>query len=144
MNSKWIFSGGVHVGAPALYGTALVGHRSNGIDDTLQATAGIGTQQTLWGAVQMDIEGMCHFVQDFDTPFSEEDTSGFSFVPAARFSLSIKPRRRIQFFGALNYDMHIDGWNDRAFDNALRSNTSHGIDAGTVSFVPTVQFGIKF
>ncbi|MCR5724535.1 MAG: lipase family protein [Treponema sp.] len=146
MNSNWVLSGGIQLGAPALFGTALVSHRSNALYDTLQLTAGLGTRQTLWGAVQLETEGLCHFVQDFDTPFSnDDDESGFYFVPSVRFSLALKPRRRVLFFGAASYDFCIDGFNERAFDNALRHNSMHGLAlSSSVKAVPSFQFGIRF
>ena len=145
LNSNWNLSGGVQFGPPVIYGSVLLSHRTDEIRDTLQASAGVGTQQTLIGTLQLDIEGFCHFVQDFDTQFDDDDTSGFNFVPALRLSLSLKPKRRVQLFGALCYDFCIDGFNDGAFGNALRTSPSGGIEFGSrVSAVPSVQAGIKF
>ncbi len=144
LNSHLIFSGGVHIGPPAIYGTALFGHRAEDLDSTLQGTALIGTQQLMYGRLFVDIEGGCHFVQDFDLDLTPIDESQFYFVPTARISLSLKPRHRIQFFAAFCEDVRIQGFNEGAFDNALRKNMPNGLEMGIVSLVPTVQLGIKF
>lgn len=144
VNSNWNLTGGIHLGPPVLYGTALISHRTDELHDSLQATTGVGTQQNLWATLQLDIEGFCHFVQDFDTAL-DNDSSGFSFVPAVRFSLSFKPKKRIQLFGALACDFRIADFNDAAFHNALREYANGGLELfGPVSAIPSWQLGIRF
>ena len=143
LSSNRNLSGGVHFGTPSIYGTALLSHRADELNDTLQASAGVGTQQNLWGTFQLDVEGFCHFVQDFDTRLGDGER-GFSFVPALRLSLSLKPKKRVQLFGALGCDLHIDDFNDRAFDDALRQGHGGVRFGSSVTAVPTVQMGVRF
>lgn len=139
-STERIFSLGLRTGCQKLYGS-VTGELAMANSDTYALSLGLGHQHTLYGRIMLDSEAFARFVwtkDDFEDRICR-------FVPSCRFSLSYKPRRRVQFFAATVLDLHIDEKNDEIFTRSFRVNHFSTINTpGSTELVPSFQFGIRF
>lgn len=145
MDTDYVFSSGITFGSQALYGGALLNHNFHHSGSSLQLSMGIGTQQILWDRIMINFEAYNHFVQSLVNIKEIKDSSGsFNFVPCARFTLSYKHRKRIELFGGMSFDFHIEDFNDTAFDTKLRDSNLWDINlSDSVDVHPSILFGLR-
>lgn len=136
---------GFHTGTNILYGTALFGYNNAKTGRSLELAPGIGHQSILVGRILLDTEIFARTFYALSDDIDEGD-SRFNLVPSARFSLSFKPRHKVQLFAALNLDLHISDFNDTAFDSSYRVKATGQAETGSSKLhtVPNLSFGIKF
>lgn len=144
LSTSGTFNAGIHTGSNIFYGTVLLGHNAVKMGRSLELSPGIGHQSILVGRLLLDTQIFSNFFYAVSDEI--EDGTRLNLVPSARFSLSFKPRLRIQLFAALNLELHISDFNDTAFDNSYRVKATG--QTKTVSSklhtVPNFSFGIKF
>lgn len=136
---------GFHSGTNILYGTALFGYNNAKAGRSLELAPGIGHQSILVGRILLDTEIFASVFYALSDNIDEGDDR-LNLVPSARFSLSFKPRHKIQLFASINLDLHISGFNDTAFDSSYRIKATSQAETGSsrLHTVPNLSFGIKF
>lgn len=131
---------GLRAGCQQIYGS-VTGEMHFANSSTYGLALGLGHQHTLYGRIMLDSEIFARFVW---AKLIFEDRKCY-FVPSCRFSLSYKPRRRVHFFAATVFDLHIDEQNDEIFTRYFRENHFSSINIGSsAELVPSFQFGIRF
>ena len=141
LSTEKVFDFGFRTGNRELFATLLGELYHSGSASAYGLSLGIGHQQCLYGHIMLDIEAFSRLV------WTPKDVKGsdFNLVPRWRLSLSYKPRHRVQFFMAGVFDLHIDEFNDGAFDPLIRRRTLPAAHiTGKVDLYPALQFGIRF
>ncbi len=91
----------------------------------------------------MDFELFTKLVYSIEKPNGNDKR--FNFVPSLRFSLTLKPIHRLQFFTGVMFDMKIKDFNDGAFDSDIFTNTFGAFSLGnSVQVIPSIRFGVRF
>ena len=138
--SDSIFTAGIRTGSQALFGTILNSFSTKNAGKAFGLLLGIGHQQSLFGRVLLDLEGFNKLV------WSSDDVEGreFNVVPMGRFTLSFKPRHRFHFFAGGTFELHVEDFNDGAFDMLNRDTNLHGLQLGDkTEIIPSFVFGIR-
>lgn len=142
--SSGTFNGGIHIGSQKIYGSLLAGHNAAKIGRSFELSPGIGNQTILFSRILLDTEFFSNLFYAISDDLSKDDRR-LNLVPAIRFSLSFKPKHRLQVFAGANMDLHIAGFNDAAFDDSYRLMVTGQVWTGSpVRIVPNFQIGIKF
>ncbi len=132
--------GGFHLGCRNIFGTILVGKALTKFDDGIFVALGIGRESNFYGHIMLNTEFFSKYV------YSTASKVGKSaYVPALRFAFLVKPFRRLEFFSAVTFDAHIQGFNDGAFSSNVQSSfwgTWRWND--DFELVPALSFGVKF
>ncbi len=131
---------GFRAGNKEIYGTLLADIYTRELADAFALSLGLGHQTTISGHFYFDTDLFSHFVW-----VQSDGEKKFNFVPAARLSLTVKPRRSVQFFAGFLFDAHIDEFNDEAFNSSIRKKPLSSISlSDNLELVPSIQFGIRF
>lgn len=140
-STERILSLGFRLGCQDIYGGILADFYTYKTAEATGFTTEIGHQHCLYGRIMFDSALLSHFLWTDD----QDQRNKFSFVPAGRFSLVIKPRHRIQAFVTMMFDARIKDFNDAAFTSDLRRKTfSHIKLSENLGLYPSMQFGIRF
>lgn len=135
-------SAGFHWGNQFLYGSFLFGQRPVRFGTFFAFSFGIGNQMSIIGPFKYDTEA---YVKCVWVPEAEGSERKFNCVPSMRASLSLKVVGRLRIFAAGAFDFEIEDFNEAAFSSDVRGKTLPSFGKiGTVSVVPSVQFGIRF
>lgn len=135
---------GLHLGNKYIYGSILFSHNFSKIGRSLEISPGLGTQQFFSGPILLNTEIYSKLFWAFSEEISNNENK-FNIVPAIRFSLSFKPKKRFQVFAATTLEFCIQNFNTAAFDSDYRTNTISQIHTNSdVKVVPNFQFGVKF
>ncbi|MCR4821980.1 MAG: lipase family protein [Treponema sp.] len=114
------------------------------LPDSAQAygfSTGIGHQFSLTGRFYSDLSLFTHFIWLPDLT----DDFMVNIIPAARLSISFKPRHRLQFVISGIFDVHIADVNDDAFTPDVRLKNLSSIEVSDkIEILPALQFGIRF
>lgn len=142
-------SGGFNFGTKRIYGLALFSAKNGHFGEFFSFSSGIGHQNYLYGNILLNSEflGKCVWIFDDESVDSKSgtDSDRFSFVPAARFSISFQPVHRFEFFVTGVFDFEIGDLNESFFASKIQSNKIGKINlCDSVKIVPTVSFGVKF
>ncbi len=138
------FAMGLHAGIQPIYGSFFIGNNTFKLGKTLQLVPGLGNQHCLYRNIFLDTEFFCKFTWSF-IEIDENETGYFDIIPSIRFSLSIKPRKKMHFYVSSIFDINIKDYNDKPFSNELRFEEINSVRiSDRVSAVPAFHFGIRF
>lgn len=141
-------SGGFNFGTKQIYGLALFSGKLGHSGDFLSFSSGIGHQNYIYENILFNSEflGRCIWIFDDESLNNKDgtDSERFSFVPAARFSVSFQPVHRVELFVAGVFNFEIDNLNESYFNSKIQSNKIGKINlSDSVKIVPSISFGVK-
>ena len=141
ISTEGIFSLGFRSGNQTLFATLLVDFATKTTNRSYGYSFGLGHQHSLFGKVFLDSEIFNRLI------WTPVDVDGYlaNVVPMSRISLSYKPRHSLHFFIASAFELHVEKFNDGAFDPLIRRNNMGEITINDrVNLNPSLQFGVRF